>query len=156
MRVHDVLSVFEIGTDVISTRVLGGTYPAYGQLIPARFTTNATIPCRAFRDALARIEVVSDGGNRVAKITFDAENDVAVLSADSPDFGGCDEPVEGMVSGDSLTVAFNTSYLAQAVAAIRTSEVMVELNTPTSPVVLSPVGGLDKISYLVMPVQIRE
>lgn len=62
------------------------------------------------------------------------------------------------LSGESLSIAFNVKYLKEAIKAIPASEVKVQLNTNTSPVVLSPVVLSQNImaaSMLLMPVQIK-
>jgi DNA polymerase-3 subunit beta len=38
--------------------------------------------------------------------------------------------------------------------ALNTAEIKMQLNTANSPVILTPLGGL-KLTYLIMPVQIR-
>jgi DNA polymerase III subunit beta len=51
-------------------------------------------------------------------------------------------------------VAFNVRYLIEGLKVVTSTEVQLQLNTPTSPAVLVPLGAL-KMQYLVMPVQIR-
>ncbi|MEB3337713.1 MAG: DNA polymerase III subunit beta, partial [Leptolyngbyaceae bacterium] len=64
------------------------------------------------------------------------------------------ESIPAQVSGDSLDVAFNVKYLMDGLKSLNTSEIQMQLNTSTSPVILTPLGGT-KMTYLVMPVQIR-
>jgi DNA polymerase-3 subunit beta len=58
------------------------------------------------------------------------------------------------ISGESLEIAFNVKYLIDGLKALSTSDIQMQMNTADSPVILTPLGGL-KMTYLVMPVQIR-
>lgn len=57
-------------------------------------------------------------------------------------------------SGESLEIAFNIKYLMDGLKALQSSEIQIQMNTATSPVILTPLGSL-KMTYLIMPVQIR-
>ena len=58
------------------------------------------------------------------------------------------------ISGESIEVAFNIKYLIDGLKALQSSEIQMQLNNPLSPVILTPLGSL-KMTYLIMPVQIR-
>jgi DNA polymerase-3 subunit beta len=77
-----------------------------------------------------------------------------VLSVEAQDVGSGREAVPAQISGEDLDIAFNVKYLLEGLKAFTTSEVQIQCNTSTSPSVVTPLGGL-KMTYLVMPVQIR-
>ncbi|HEY9639524.1 MAG TPA: DNA polymerase III subunit beta, partial [Coleofasciculaceae cyanobacterium] len=58
------------------------------------------------------------------------------------------------ISGEDLDIAFNVKYLVEGLKALNTQDVQMQFNTSTSPSILTPLGGM-KMTYLVMPVQIR-
>ncbi|NJO71138.1 MAG: hypothetical protein HC825_04395, partial [Oscillatoriales cyanobacterium RM1_1_9] len=69
--------------------------------------------------------------------------------------GNALESLSAQISGDEPEeVAFNVKYLLEGLKVFTTSELQICLNTATSPVILRPLGEL-KMTYLVMPVQIR-
>jgi DNA polymerase III subunit beta len=68
--------------------------------------------------------------------------------------GSGQESLPAQISGDSLEIAFNVRYLMDGLKAVNSADVQLQLNSATSPVVLSPLGAI-KMIYLVMPVQIR-
>jgi len=45
-------------------------------------------------------------------------------------------------------------YLMDGLKAIATTEIQIQLNTATSPAIVTPLGSI-KMTYLVMPVQVR-
>jgi DNA polymerase-3 subunit beta len=51
-------------------------------------------------------------------------------------------------------VAFNVRYLLDGLKALNTTEIQLQFNTATSPAILTPLSGT-KMTYLVMPVQVR-
>ncbi len=60
------------------------------------------------------------------------------------------------IEGDEIAMAFNVRYLLEGLKAMPDAEVRLNLNTPTSPAVLSAADAdASGFTYLVMPVQIR-
>lgn len=147
-------AVFAWGEQRLSSRLLEGQYPNYRQLIPKQFARQLTVDRRLLLGALERISVLADQRNNVVKLVIDAPASRVTLSVDAQDVGSGKEAVPAQISGDSIDVAFNVKYLADGLKALNTSEVQMQLNTPTSPVVLTPLGSI-KMTYLVMPVQVR-
>jgi DNA polymerase-3 subunit beta len=59
-----------------------------------------------------------------------------------------------------ITIAFNVRYLIEVLKTkvMGADKVQIQMNAPTTPAVLFPIGSIDtaKYTYLVMPVQIRK
>ncbi|MER3436105.1 MAG: DNA polymerase III subunit beta [Leptolyngbya sp. ERB_1_1] len=146
--------VFEWTDQRLTSRLLEGQYPNYRQLIPRQFTHQMTVDRRLFVSALERISVLADQKNNIVKVQLDEANQQLTLSVDAQDVGSGREAVPAQISGDGMEIAFNVRYLLDGLKAINTAEVQMQLNTSTSPVILSPLGNL-KMTYLVMPVQVR-
>lgn len=146
--------VFEWTDQRLTSRLLEGQYPNYRQLVPRQFTHQMTIDRRAFLSALERISVLADQKNNIVKVQLDPINGQLTLSVDAQDVGSGREAIPAQISGEGMDIAFNVRYLLDGLKAINSTEVQMQLNTATSPVVLSPLGNL-KMTYLVMPVQVR-
>jgi len=147
-------TVFQWGDQYLTSRTLDGQYPNYRQLIPQQFERQISVERKLFLAALDRISVLADQKNNVVKLHLDDQNQEMVLSVEAQDVGSGQEAVPAQITGAALDIAFNVKYLIEGLKAIPTTEVQVQLNTATSPVVLTPLGAL-KMTYLVMPVQIR-
>ncbi len=147
-------AIFEWTDQRLTSRLLEGQYPNYRQLIPKQFTHQMTVDRRLLLGALERISVLADQKNNIVKLSLDGSNQELTLSVDAQDVGSGRETMPAQISGDSLDVAFNVKYLVDGLKAIATSEVQMQLNTSTSPAILSPLGSI-KMTYLVMPVQVR-
>ncbi len=136
------------------SRLLEGQYPNYRQLVPKQFSHQLTVERRQFLSALERIAVLADQKNNIVKLTISNGKQQLSLSVDAPDVGRGEETIPAQISGDDLVIAFNVRYLLDGLKVLTTSEVQMQFNTATSPAILTPLGGL-KMTYLVMPVQVR-
>ncbi len=147
-------AIFEWTDQRLTSRLLEGQYPNYRQLIPKQFSHQMTVDRRLLLGALERISVLADQKNNIVKLSLNDSTQELTLSVDAQDVGSGLETMPAQISGDSLDVAFNVKYLVDGLKAIATSEVQMQLNTATSPAILSPLGSI-KMTYLVMPVQVR-
>ncbi|MBI4780691.1 MAG: DNA polymerase III subunit beta [Oscillatoriophycideae cyanobacterium NC_groundwater_1537_Pr4_S-0.65um_50_18] len=146
--------VFEWANQRLTSRLLEGQYPNYRQLIPRQFSRQLTVDRRSFSGALERIAVIADQRNSIVKLSLDSATQELVLSVDAQDVGNGREAIAAQISGEDLDIAFNVKYLVEGLKALNTQEVQMQFNTSTSPSILTPLGGM-KMTYLVMPVQIR-
>ncbi|HEY9901446.1 MAG TPA: DNA polymerase III subunit beta [Candidatus Sericytochromatia bacterium] len=138
----------------LTSRTLEGQYPAYRQLIPRQFQRQITIERRQLLSAVERIAVLADQKNNIVKFSIDSINQQLSLSVEAQDVGSGRESMPAQISGDSLEIAFNVKYLIDGLKALSTSDIQMQMNTADTPVILTPLGGL-KMTYLIMPVQIR-
>jgi DNA polymerase-3 subunit beta len=146
--------VFQAGDHRLTSRTLEGQYPAYRQLIPRQFQRQITIERRQLLSAVERIAVLADQKNNIVKFSIDSVNQQLSISVEAQDVGSGQESMPVEVSGESLEIAFNVKYLIDGLKALSTSNIQMQMNTANSPVILTPLGGL-KMTYLIMPVQIR-
>ncbi|MDX2244471.1 MAG: DNA polymerase III subunit beta [Leptolyngbyaceae cyanobacterium bins.302] len=147
-------AVFEWIDQRLTTRLLEGQYPNYRQLIPKQFGHQATVDRRLFLSAVERIAVLADQKNNIVKLTLTGAKESLALSVDAPDVGSGEETIPAQITGEDLIIAFNVKYLLDGLKTLNTAEIQMQFNTPTSPAIFTPLGGL-KMTYLVMPVQVR-
>ncbi len=146
--------VFSFSNQRLTSRILEGQYPAYRQLIPRQFERQIALERRALLSALERIAVLADQKNNIVKFSIDSVNQELALSVEAQDVGSGREAMPAQISGESIEVAFNIKYLIDGLKALQSSEIQMQLNNPLSPVILTPLGSF-KMTYLIMPVQIR-
>jgi DNA polymerase-3 subunit beta len=103
--------------------------------------------------AIERVSVLAtDSKNRILR--FDIKKDLLSLTVETREVGKAKEECY-VESNVEMEIAFNIKYLLEGLKNIPGNDVRIELNDPNTPVVLSPLG-IGKMTYLVMPVQIRE
>lgn len=146
--------VFELGEQCLTSRKLDGVYPAYQKLIPDRFSRQITLDRKRLLSGLELVAVLA-GQNNIIKFSIDSESQQLSLSVDARDLGSATESMPAQVSGESIDIAFNAKYLMDGLKALPASEIQMQLNESNQPVIFTPLGGI-KMTYLVMPVQIRD
>jgi DNA polymerase III subunit beta len=129
----------------ITSRLIDGTYPNVQQLIPDTFTHTLTCERKQLLHALERVAVIGD----IIKLTTVQQS--LVITAET-DAGSGAETIA--TTGTLPACAFNASYLIDGLKGLPGDAVTISANGPTTPVVLTP-SGIDGVTYLVMPIQIR-
>ena len=145
--------VFELGDRLLTTTKIAGDYPAYEQLIPRNFEREVILDRKRLLSSLELVAVLAQKNNLV-KFSIDNDRSELVVSADARDIGNAKQSMSAEIMGEDLEIAFNIKYLMDGLKALPTTEIKMQLNQWNQPVIFSPLGGL-KMTYLVMPVQIR-
>jgi DNA polymerase III subunit beta len=146
--------IFQSANQILTSRLLDGSYPNYRALIPNQFTRQITLERKILISALERIAVLADQKNNIVKVSFNSTGQEISLSVEAPDVATGRESLPAQISGDDLDIAFNVKYLLDGLKAIDSSEIQLKLNNSTSPAIITPIGAT-QMTYLIMPVQIR-
>ncbi len=155
MRCDEVQVAFELDLQRLISRKLDGAYPAYDQLIPQQFSKQITLERKRLLSSLDLVSVLADQQNNVIKFSIDQEEQQLSLSVDAKEVGSAKESIAAQITGDSIDIAFNVKYLMDGLKAFRGNEIQMQLNEAAQPVIFTPLGEL-KMTYLVMPVQLRD
>lgn len=143
-------ATFEARGRRLTTRLIEGEFPNWGQLIPSELPNQLRVEREAFIEAVRRVGILAQSG---APVRMDLSPDGARLGAGSQDVGEASERVEGKFEGEALTIAFNPAYLLDGLNAVEGSEVVMVMRDGLKPaVVRAPDNG--GFLYLVMPVRI--
>jgi DNA polymerase-3 subunit beta len=146
-------AVIDAGDGVtIYSRILDGKYPDVAALVPKSFEHVITLDRRRFARCLERVALIAEVHNSVVKLTAGAGALAITAEADANN-GKELITYEGTAAG---SWAFNVHYLLDGLKAMRGNEaVLLSANSATTPVTLQPADKTG-MTYLVMPVQIRE
>jgi DNA polymerase III beta subunit len=128
----------------ITSRLIDGTYPNVQQLIPTSYEHTLTCERKQLLHALERVAVIGD----IIKLTAAKQ---LTITAETDAGSGAESLA---ATGTLPPCAFNASYLIDGLKGLPGDAVTISANGPTTPVVLTPTG-IDGVTYLVMPVQIR-
>lgn len=154
MRYDESQIVFESGEKVLSTLRLTGTYPPYQRLIPETFSRQVTCDRKRLLSSLELVSVLAQKNN-IVKFSLNSDESELTLSVDTPDVGNAQQSLPAEIIGENIDVAFNIKYLMDGIKAISSPEIKMQLNEWNQPVIFTPLSGL-QVTYLVMPVQIRD
>jgi DNA polymerase-3 subunit beta len=145
-------AVIDAGDGItIYSRIMDGTYPDVAKLVPTEFSSTITVDRRRLTRALERVAIIADAHNSIVKL--EAVGGTIAITAEADANNGKELlKVDGVAKG---TWAFNVHYLLDGIKAFKPAEaITLHANTATTPVVLTP-SGVDGVTYLVMPVQIK-
>ena len=154
VRLDETQVLFDLGAQKLTTRLLEGQYPNYRQLLPKQFARQVTLNRRELVSSLERIAVLAGQKNDIIKMSLNSSDQVVSLSVEAQEVGSGQEDLQAQITGDDLDIAFNVRYLLDGLKAFDSNEVQLQCNAATSPAVMLPLGEV-KMTYLVMPVQIR-
>jgi DNA polymerase-3 subunit beta len=118
-----------------TTRLLDAEFPRFRQLIPTEHTSAAVLESAALVEAIKRVQLVTD---RVAQVRMEFGDDGLRLSAGGDEVGSAEEELSCEFDGTPLTIAFNPSYLLDALGALHTSRAMLTFTTPNRPALMRP------------------
>jgi DNA polymerase-3 subunit beta len=145
-------AVIDAGDGItIYSRILDGKYPDVAKFIPASFEHTITLDRHRFARCLERVALIAEAHNNILKLTA-ASGALAITAEADANNGKELITYNGTAAG---SWAFNVHYLLDGLKAMRQSEtVTLSANGPTTPVILTP-AGVDGVTYLAMPVQVR-
>jgi len=153
VRFDDTQMIFELGDRLLTSAKIPGDYPAYEQLIPSNFSRQMIVERKRLLSSLELVAVLAQKNNLV-KFSLDNAKGELIVSADAQDIGNAKQSLPAEIMGEDIDIAFNIKYLMDGLKALSATEIKMQLNEWNQPVIFTPLGGL-KMTYLVMPVQIR-
>lgn len=147
--------VFEVDEQHLTSRKLEGAYPNYNQLIPKNFERTMILDRKQVIDSLERVSVFTDQKNNLVKFKLEPDNSQVVLSVEAKELGNAKSSISAEITGEGFEIGFNIKYLMDGLKALSANDIKFQLNGATQPVIITPLSGL-QMTYLIMPVQIRE
>ncbi len=139
------------GATVFISKLIDGTFPDYQRVIPASNSKRATLETKAFAAALDRVATISGERGRAVKCAF--ADGKLTLSVRNPDAGDAIEEVDCDYDDPPIEVGFNARYLADILGALGGDTVLMKLEDPGSPTVLTRSEGSPLVTVL-MPMRV--
>lgn len=142
---------FSFGRVMLTSKLIDGTFPDYGRVIPAGNDKTLIVEKADFAAAVDRVSTVSSERGRAVKLSLAAGK--LTLSVTNPDSGSATEELEVEYSGDPLDIGFNSRYLLDIAAQIEGEKAELKLADPGSPTLLrdQDAGGA---LYVLMPMRV--
>ena len=141
--------------DIVS-QLIDGNFPDYNQIMPKTSATRAVADTRAFLAAARRAALFARDGANIVRLKVEpgegGELGQMTVSAISTEYGDNVSQFDAAIEGNPLEIAFNAKYLQDALNAIDSQQVNLELGTPASPGVFKPQSG--EFTHIVMPMHI--
>jgi DNA polymerase-3 subunit beta len=143
---------FTIGDVVLTSKLIDGTFPDYGRVIPAGNDKELTLDKGAFKSAVDRVSTISSERGRAVKLSL--QQGRLVLSVTNPDSGSATEEMEVDYAADPLDIGFNSRYLLDIADQIDSESAVLRLADPGSPTLIQDHGGDTSALYVLMPMRV--
>jgi DNA polymerase-3 subunit beta len=142
---------FTIGHVVLTSKLIDGTFPDYGRVIPQNNDKELLVDKKDFEAAVDRVSTISSERGRAVKLALSAGK--LTLSVTNPDSGSATEELEVEYTAEPLDIGFNSRYILDIAAQIEGDVALLKLADPGSPTL---VQGKDKSDalYVLMPMRV--
>jgi len=142
---------FTIGNVVLTSKLIDGTFPDYGRVIPQNNDKELVVDKNDFSAAVDRVSTISSERGRAVKLALTPGK--LVLSVTNPDSGSATEEIEAEYAADPLDIGFNSRYLLDIAAQIEGEAAVLKLADPGSPTLIQDRDNKTAL-YVLMPMRV--
>ena len=142
---------FTIGDVVLTSKLIDGTFPDYGRVIPKANDKLLKVPNAEFIKAVDRVSTIASERGRAVKLNING--DKLVLSVNNPEGGSATEEIGIDYDSSPLEIGFNAKYLLDIANQLESETAHFQLADPGSPTMVkddSDEGAL----YVLMPMRV--
>jgi DNA polymerase III subunit beta len=142
---------FTLGDTVLTSKLIDGTFPDYGRVIPLSNDKELTVDKKEFEQAVDRVSTVSSERGRAVKLSL--TNGRLMLSVTNPDSGSATEEIEVEYGSEPLDIGFNSRYLLDIAAQLEGEAAVLKLADPGSPTLIQDRDTKGAL-YVLMPMRV--
>jgi DNA polymerase-3 subunit beta len=151
IELSDTKIRFTIGSVVLTSKLIDGTFPDYQRVIPTGNDKKLVIDRQSFAAAVDRVSTISSERGRAVKLSI-AEGQVT-LAVNNPDSGSATEELAAAYSSDPIEIGFNAKYLLDVAAQLSGSEAEFMLADAGSPTLIHDTAD-EHALYVLMPMRV--
>ena len=145
--------LFQMGCATLICRLLEGDFLDWRRVVPTNCPVKLVANVGELASSIERVGlIVSEKYKSPVRCVF---SDQVLLLRTNTTIGAAEDRCTISGDGKELEIGFNVRYLADALRAIPSEEVVLELTNGLSPIVLTPVDEKQDYAYMVLPVRIK-
>jgi len=134
---------------VLVGSLVQGNFPKYNDVIPKQCACKAQIDRAAFEHRIRQAALMTSEESRGVKLSFQPQQ--VTLSSHAPETGEAEVSCPVKFEGEPIEIAFNPTFLTDALRVIDSQQISLEMNAPNKPAVIK--SGSDFL-YVLMPVDL--
>jgi DNA polymerase-3 subunit beta len=142
---------FTVGEVILTSKLIDGTFPDYGRVIPANNDKELIVDKKEFEAAVDRVSTVSSERGRAVKLSITGGK--LTLSVTNPDSGSANEELEVEYESDPIDIGFNSRYLLDIAGQIEGEAAVLKLADPGSPTLIQDKESKGAL-YVLMPMRV--
>lgn len=151
-------ALFKTETVNFTSSLIEGNFPNYESIIPKSYTTRAVLETTSLAQAVKTAGIFAkDSGGNIVRLSVAPGEDLTpgslLMTANAAEVGDNRNEIDAMVDGQSAQIAFNAKYMSDVLSIIDTGQVALELQSPSNPGVIKPVGKEDYV-HVIMPMHL--
>ncbi len=151
IELSDTKIRFTIGSVILTSKLIDGTFPDYERVIPSGNNKKLIIDRQSFASAVDRVSTISSERGRAVKMSI-AEG-LVTLTVNNPDSGSATEELAADYASDPIDIGFNAKYLLDVAAQLTGSEARFMLADAGSPTLIQDTADEDTL-YVLMPMRV--
>ena len=145
--------LFQIGPATLVCRLLEGDFLDWRRVVPTNCPVKLIAHVSDLSSSVERVGlIVSEKYKSPVRCKFTNQE---VYMRTNTTIGAAEDRCTLAGDGKELEIGFNVRYLADALRAIPSEEVTLELTNGLSPLVLTPVDDKQDFAYMILPVRIK-
>ncbi len=149
VRVTETQVLVRTARAVLQSSLVQGNFPKYSDVIPKDCPRKAALSAGQFAHRIRQAALLTNEESRGVRLAFEA--DKVTLTSRAPETGEAEVTLDAKLTGEPLEVAFNPTFLTDALKVTQAEEVSLEFSASNKPAVLR--AGPDFL-YVVMPVDL--
>jgi DNA polymerase-3 subunit beta len=142
---------FETGTVTLTSKLIDGTFPDYGRVIPQNNDKELRVSNAEFMSAVDRVSTIASERGRAVKLNITGEK--LVLSVSNPEGGSATEEVGVDYSAAPIEIGFNARYLLDIAGQLEGDTAVFKLADAGAPTMVRD-GGDESALYVLMPMRV--
>jgi DNA polymerase-3 subunit beta len=143
--------LFTVGDRYLTSRLIDGSFPDYVKIIPTAFNHEILLDRGLLQAAVERVSIMaSEREAKVVNLSF--KTGELHLQANAADLGEGDEHLPIEYEGEDIRIAFNSTYLLDALKALEGETAKLSLKGPLQPALISSTDD-PTYSCLLMPIR---
>lgn len=145
--------LFQIGTATLVCRLLEGEFLDWRRVVPTNCPVKLVAHVGDLQSSVERVGlIVSEKYKSPVRCVFG--NQVLQMRTNTT-IGAAEDRCVIAGDGKELEIGFNVRYLIDALRAVPSEEVTLELTNGLSPIVMTPADDKQDYAYMVLPVRIK-
>jgi DNA polymerase-3 subunit beta len=151
VELSDAKIRFTIGSVVLTSKLIDGTFPDYQRVIPTGNDKKLVIDRQTFSSAVDRVSTISSERGRAVKLAI--ADSTVTLTVNNPDSGSATEELAGGYESDPIEIGFNAKYLLDIAGQLSGSEAVFMFADAGSPTLVTDTTDGDAL-YVLMPMRV--
>jgi len=142
---------FTVGSVVLTSKLIDGTFPDYNRVIPTDNTKQLSMDSATFASAVDRVSTISSERGRAVKMAIG--DGALTLTVNNPESGLATEEIAVGYTDDALEIGFNSRYLLDIAGQLKSDEAQMLLADPGSPTIIRDAGD-EAALFVLMPMRV--